>query len=133
MVSRIIDIKRDRPVIIFASLTLICAAVLGFVGTGPLIAYLAVIAAAALAVGGRAIFKNFGSPKTAALSSQQSSSQARAVAHDLRTQISIILLQLNKVQDPRVRAAEDDLKDLAETIENIFSADKTQNLTDALR
>lgn len=126
MFSRVIDTKRDRPVVIFAALTLLCAAIFEHVSAGSHVAFLAIFVAAALLFSGRALqsyFNTSGEIHSTVMQPPPKNS-TRAIAHDLRTQISIILLQLNKVSDPRVRAAEDDLKDLADAIDKHFQADQ---------
>lgn len=133
MFTRIIDLKYDRPVVIFAALTLASAAFFGPASQGAQMVYLAVVAAAALYFIGRAVLKYLQWPAAATKSNAHSGGDGRAVAHDLRTHISIILLQLNKVPDPRVRAAEDDLKELADAIDNLFQTDKAPIGTTASR
>ena len=51
---------------------------------------------------------------------------ASTLSHDLRTQLSIIQLQINKIPDPRARVAEHDIRDLTTTIDRLFVLAKGQ-------
>ena len=44
---------------------------------------------------------------------------ASTLSHDLRTHLSIIQLQINKIPDPRARVAEHDIRDLTSTIDRL--------------
>lgn len=59
-------------------------------------------------------------PCANALQSRQDAEQAASkLSHDLRTQLSIIQLQLNKIPDPRARVAEEDIRALTGSIDQL--------------
>lgn len=45
-----------------------------------------------------------------------------SLAHDLRTHLAIITMQLNKIPDPRARAAEDDIRALTDSVDRLADA-----------
>ena len=83
-----------------------------------LVAGLSLSALAVLAIG-RALQNSTGGGHAVGTPARASGRHTPSIAHDLRTRLAIVTLQLNKIQDPRARAIEHDVKDLSDSIDQL--------------
>lgn len=116
--------ESDRQIAVVFTLTIILAFLLEGYVSGLALTAVSLAAAAFIMTLSRAIdWAGFYSARRVEeIRTPPARDQTARIAHDLRTQISIVMLQLDKIGDPRIRQVEADLRQLTKLVDGLSNS-----------